>query len=300
MTIRFFLISIFLCATFLTKGQGQELFRYADSLFATKNFLEASIEYERVIFNQSDNDLLNKAKYKKGLCYRHLSRYEDALDEVNRISLFNIADTMKTKVLYEKAFNSLLNENYQEALMHIKRINEEQLNQSTYNNILPLKILILNHSRNWEEAEKTFKQWIESLSYTQIEKENWKDSVTEFYSESNLPKNYSEEKARNLSRFIPGAGHSYAGHTFEGIGNFMLNGAAVGLGVHQIWHGFYFTGYIGGLGVFYKTYFGGMERAAYLANKEKDKEMAEFNVNCSRFVKKVLHYQSSSLNPKRK
>lgn len=296
MIIRYFLISIFLCGAFLTKGQEQKIF-VADSLFAKKDFLEASIEYERVIFNQSDNSLINKAKYKKGLCYRHLNRYEDALGELNRVNLFNIADTMKTKVLYEKAFNLMLNENFQEALMNIRRINEEQLSKSTYNNILPLKILILNHTRNWEKAHKTFNQWIESLSYTQIEKENWKDSVTEFYAESNLPKNYSEEKARNLSRFIPGAGHSYAGHTLEGIGNFMLNGATVGFGIHQIWYGFYFTGYIAGLGVFYKSYFGGMERAAYLANKEKDKEMTEFNTKCSGFIKKLLRFQTTSLNP---
>jgi tetratricopeptide (TPR) repeat protein len=278
---------MFLCATFLTKLQGQT-FNEANNLFNSGKFFKASIEFERIIFQEKENQNINTARYKKALCYRHLSRYTDAVKELNRINLFSAVDTMKTKILYEKAFNLMLNENFQEALWNIKRINKEKISNSTYNDILPLKVLILNHNRKWDKAENTLKQWIESLSISGNKINQLKDSVSLIYSDSKLPTNYSTEKAENFSRFIPGAGHAYTGHILEGVGNFMLNASVLGFGVYQIWYGYYFTGYIGGLGIFYKTYFGGMERAAYLAKTEKNKEMNKFNQLCTNFIQRQL------------
>jgi TM2 domain-containing membrane protein YozV len=183
----------------------------------------------------------------------------------------------------------MLNHNFQEALWNIKRINDKQISKSVYKDILPLKMLILNHNRNWEKAENNLKKWIDLLSYTPKKSTQLKDSIRNLYANQKLPKNYSQEKAKNFSRFIPGAGHAYTGHVLEGIGNFVLNAAVLGFGVHQIWYGYYFTGYLGGLGIFYKTYFGGMERAAYLARTEKSKEMTKFNEKCTKFIQRQLN-----------
>jgi tetratricopeptide (TPR) repeat protein len=278
----------------LTEASGQAQPKHlADSLFASKRYFEASIEYQRAIFNQPAPGLLAEARYQKALCYRHLGRYEDALKELNQIGLFSLEDSLKTGVLYEKAFNLMLSEDHSEALMNIQRIREKQLPQTTRHNLQPLKIIILNNNRQWQKAEQTFRNWIASRTLNNDEKARWKDTLSLLYSEDNLPKNYSQERARNWSRFIPGAGHAYAGHPWEGAASFLLNGAAIGLGIHQIWKGYYFTAYVAGFGVFYKTYFGGMERAANLASLEKENEMEAFNKKCARLIQKIIQHQST-------
>ncbi len=261
----------------------------ANDLFAERKFFEASIEYERAIYNQPETEILRIARLKKALCYRQLSRYNDALDALNRINLFNVHDTLVTKVLYEKAFNLYLNQQPQEALWNIERMQAEKMPAGQYRTILPLKIIILNYNREWQEATQTFSEWILSLPLTDSKKQQWVDSMAILYEEENLPKNYSEETASNLSRFIPGTGQWYAGHFWEGAASFLINASVLGFGVHQIWYGYYFTGYVAGLGIFYRTYFGGMERAGNLAKIEKENEMIRFNKECSRLLAQILH-----------
>jgi len=297
MTIRFFLIYTFLFATSLTKAEAQNPLQEADRLFNNQQYLEASIAYEKVIFSQPKAVTVRDARYKKALCYRNMERYTDALNELNRINLFNAPMQLQTKVFYEKAFNLFLQDNYKEALWNFKRIREEKISQSKRQSIQPLKILILNGNRRWEKSKETFHHWINKLNYTKHQKEQWTDSVNSLYGEKNTPKNYSAEKARNLSRFIPGAGHTYTGHFWEGLESFLFNAAMLGAGIHQIWTGYYFTAYIAGLGIFYKFYFGGMERSAHLAKIERENEMALFNEQTSKLVQKILVNEQNNKVP---
>jgi len=265
----------------------------ADSLFEKGQYFEASIEYERALFSHPAHDARISCRYRKALCYRYLGRYQDALDEINRIGLFNTDKSWKNILLYEKAFNLLLSGSEQEALMHMGMIRKERLSDTMRRQIIPLKILILNKNRHWQKAEKTCAQWIKILPLSGQQQEAWSDSINRLYQEDNLPKAYSEEAARNWSRFIPGSGQMYTGHTWEGAMSLLLNGAAAALGVHQIYYGFYFTGYVAGFGILYKTYFGGMERAGNLANIERENEMVRFNRTCSAMIRKILRQAST-------
>lgn len=287
-----FSIFIFLSVVFSIKLSAQKedsSFALADEYFSSEKYLKASIEYERVLYKNTENPKLsNTVHYKKALCYRFLKRYEDALSELNRISLFHTSDTLKNKILYEKSFNLLLQDKPQEALLHIRQININSLPSNSKKNILPLKILILNKCRVWDKAEETFSKWIYSLNLAQDEKQRWIDTLSLIYNEKNLPKDYSAKKAHNLSRFIPGAGQVYTGNIWEGAGSFIFNAATLGAGIHQVWNGFYFTGYIGGFGIFYKSYFGGMERASNLAKEKKETEMTKFNNDCAKIISQIL------------
>jgi tetratricopeptide (TPR) repeat protein len=277
-----------------SESQGQSpLMHRADSLFEMQQYFEASIEYERVLYNQPPRETLVMSRYRKALCYRYLGRHRDALDEINRIGLFNIKEEWKNTLLYEKAFNLLLSGSQQEALMQFGMIREEQLPEAKKQHITPLKVLILNHNRQWQKAESTFLRWMEALPLSGRQQKAWSDSLTRLYDEDNLPNAYSEETARHWSRFIPGAGQVYAGHPWEGAMSFLLNGAAAALGVHQIYYGYYFTGYVAGFGILYKTYFGGMERAGHLANVERENEMVQFNRKCSGMIREIMREAST-------
>ena len=281
-----------------SESQAQSsLMHRADSLFEKGRYFKASIEYERVLYNQPPRETLVMSRYRKALCYRHLGRHQDALDEINRIGLFNIQEEWKNTLLYEKAFNLLLSGSQQEALMQFGMIREEQLPETMRQSITPLKVITLNHNRQWQKAESTFLQWMEALPLSRRQEKAWSDSLTRLYDEGNLPKAYSEETARHWSRFIPGAGQVYAGHPWEGAMSFLLNGAAAALGVHQIYYGYYFTGYVAGFGILYKTYFGGMERAGHLANIERENEMVRFNRKCSGMIQRIIR-QSKTVSTK--
>ena len=290
MTTKYFFIFTFLCGMFLTEVNAQlKPMQKADSLFDAGDWFEASIEYERAMYRKTEGDKVNEARFRKALSYRYLHRYDDAVTELGRIPLFSVADSMKARVLYEKAFNLLLMEKYEEALWNFRRI-ENRYPRQLSSSMIPLEIIILNHSRKWKEAKETFLSWVDSVTTDSAKVLLWKDSVKTLYHDDHIPKNYKEEKARNLSRFIPGAGHVYAGHPWEGAASFLLNGATAGLAIHQLWYKYYFTAYIAGFGILYKSYFGGMERAAHLAKNARHNEMEHFNDECSALIMRILNY----------
>src|SRR6056297_2440572 len=66
-TINFFFSFMFLCGTFLNSSASLSK---SDSLYASGNYFEASIEYERLIFRSKDLTDINFYKYKKALCYK--------------------------------------------------------------------------------------------------------------------------------------------------------------------------------------------------------------------------------------
>ncbi|MCF8231295.1 MAG: hypothetical protein K9J27_03820 [Bacteroidales bacterium] len=273
---------------FLTEVNAQlKPLQKADSLFDAGHWFEASIEYERTMYLETGRDKMNEARFRKALSYRYLNRYDDALAELDRIPLFSMADSMKARILYEKAFNLLLTDKHEVALWNFRRI-ENRYSQQLSPSMIPLEIIILNHSRKWKEAKATFLSLVDSVTADSAKSVLWKDSVYTLYAEDHIPKTYREEKARNLSRFIPGAGHVYAGHPWEGAASFLLNGAAAGVAIHQLWYKYYFTAYIAGFGVFYKSYFGGMERAAHLAEIAGHNEMKRFNDKCSALMMQIL------------
>lgn len=288
MIIKYFFIFTFLCGMCLTEVNAQlKPIQKADSLFEAENWFEASIEYERAIYLETLGNEVNEARFRKALSYRYLHRYDDAVTELGRIPLFSVADSMKARVLYEKAFNLLLMDNHEEALWNFRRI-ENRYAQQLRAPMIPLKIIILNSSRKWKEAKNTFLSWADTIAADSAQAVHWKDSIRNLYNEDHLPKNYKEEKARNLSRFIPGAGHVYAGHPWEGAASFLLNGAAAGLAIHQLWYKYYFTAYIAGFGILYKSYFGGMKRAAHLAKNARHNEMKAFNDRCAALIMNIL------------
>ncbi|MCD4666046.1 MAG: hypothetical protein K8R68_12315 [Bacteroidales bacterium] len=290
--IKYYLTFIFLSGLSLTKLIAQEeILLKADSLFTKMEYFEASIEYERWIFYYNSTKDYKLAKYKKALCYRYLEDYSKALAELNQISLFRISDTLITYVLYEKAINHYLSGNYLEALLNLERIPMGKNREMITNDVLPLKILAFNSTREFERARITFVDLGNSLDFNEDQKQGLLSMIDSLYTDKNLPKKYSEKKAKHLSQFIPGAGQAYTGHLGEGAVSFLVNAALLGFGIHQLYYQFYFTAYIAGFAIFYKTYQGGMRRAEYLARIESNNRMTDFNNASIRIIKQFYNQQ---------
>lgn len=287
-TIIFYSVCICLCALFSINANAQAGIARADSLFAQKAFFEATIAYERFLFHHPENEAYYTIKRKKAICYRQLERYEDAVRELSGVNLLAAPDSMKTVILYEKALNHYLLGEYATALFNYAQMPQSSIDSTTQSSAEPLKILIHNQLRNWDEAKNLFIRWNRKILRNDSVAHMYEDTISRLYSADNLPKNYSVRKAKNWSRVIPGAGQIYTGHIGEGAVSFLLSAAALGFGLHQFYFRYWVTGYFVGLGSLHKTYTGGITRAEKLAKIEKHNDMIAFNSRCSQLMDSIL------------
>ena len=109
--------------------------------------------------------------------------------------------------------------------------------------------------------------------------------VNNLYKKRNIPHVKSVKKAENWSRFIPGSGQVYAGKTGEGVVNFLINASLLAFTAQQAYNGFYITGYLAGLGLFNKTYHGGIKRSGILASQKNKELIVNFNSNINKTIR---------------
>jgi len=165
--------------------------------------------------------------------------------------------------------------------------------------IIPLNILCLNTLRKWEEAIKLWNYFLDNSGLEDSLRNDYQTRINTIYNRKNIPKYHSPKKAETWSRFIPGSGQIYCGAVLEGSFNFLMNASLLGFAFYEFYTEYYFTGYFVGLGLFNKTYTGGMHRANLLAIDKNLKSMNKFNLAVSSLMLKVLgsgHYIKVSQN----
>jgi TM2 domain-containing membrane protein YozV len=251
----------------------------------------ASIEFERAIFHEIDNNKIARCKYYKSLCYKEIGDKHRALEELSEINIFNLPDSLFFVIRYEQAVCNFLNNDPTQALWNLEEIRYRFPDSLNTLNILPLNILCLNATRNWDKA---FDTWNYLLNHTRLkdsEKNDFEAKISRLYNKRKTPAFYSEKKAENLSRFIPGAGQMYCGAVFEGTFNLIMNAALLGYSFFEFYSKYYFTGYFVGLGIFNKTYNGGMHRAKLLADEKNMEGINKFNVETSALLIRILDSQ---------
>lgn len=273
-TIRFFFSFIFLCGIF-SNSIAADL--KGDSLYALGRYFDASIEYERMIFNARTTADLNYYGYKKALCYKQLGRFNRALDELQPLFFSNATDSLYQCVCYEQSLCFYLNEEPKKALWKIDEYFHRSVDTASYKFFMPVKILCLNETQEWDAAQKCFIDYIQMQKFEPEKEAEMKQMVINLYKKKNRPHIRSINKAENWSRFIPGSGQIYAGKTGEGIINFLLNATVLAFTAQQVYNGFYITGYLAGLGLFNKTYHGGIKRAGVLSSQKNEELIETFN-----------------------
>lgn len=272
--VKFYFSFIFLCGIFLNSGAAV---LKGDSLFVSRQYFDASIEYERMIFNAKSQADLYYYKYKKALCYKQLKRFDRALEELQPMYFPNPGDSLFLRVSYEQSLCFYLSGEPTKALWKIDEYFHRSSDTATYRFFMPVKILCLNETLKWNEAQECFMRFIQMQKFTPEKVAEMQQIVTNLYKKKNLPHIKSIKKAENWSRFLPGSGQVYAGKTGEGVANFLINASILAFAAEQAYNGFYITGYLAGLGFFNKTYHGGMKRAGVLASQKNKEQIANFN-----------------------
>lgn len=279
----FYSISIFLCVILSTnKINASDYFSNARRFFSEGRFYEASIEFERAIFYESDNNRTAQYRYYKSLCYKSLGENTRALQELDKVNLYDVPDSLFFLIRYEQALCNYLNNDANQSLLSIEEIKMRFRDTSEVLDIIPLNILCLNTLNKYDDAIRLWMYYLDKSGLQDsVIKEN-KAKINKLYSGRNLPEFRSPEKAENLSRFVPGSGQMYSGALMEGTFNFLMNASLLGFAFYEFYTQYYFTGYFVGLGIFNKTYHGGMHRARILADTKNLESMRKFNSrNCS-------------------
>ncbi len=248
-----------------------------ESLYASGQYFEASIEYERLIFQAEDQSKLNYYKYKKALCYKKMGEFNRAIEELQPIYFSTPDDSLFRFVCYEQALCHYLTGEPARALWKIDEFFHRSSDSASFHYFMPVKILALNETYQWDEAKNSFLEFVRMQDFSEEEKAKLEQEVNKLYDKKHRPRIKSVKKAENWSRFIPGAGQIYAGKGGEGIVNFLINASVLAFAGYQAYNGFYITGYLAGLGFFNKTYHGGMKRAGVLAQQKNKKQLVNFN-----------------------
>lgn len=273
-TTKFFFSFIFLCATFLNSSEAVEK---CDSLFFGNQYFEASIEYERMIFEAKSLDDINFFKYRKALCYKHMGQFEQMLKELQPIYFSNPADSLYRFVCYELSLCYYLKGDPARTLWKIDEYFYRSKDSLALQDFLPLKILALNATYQWDEAMNSLLQFVDNQSFPDEKDAELKMLVLNIYEKKNRPHIKSVQKAEDLSRFLPGLGQVYAGAGGEGVINLLINASILAFAGFQVYNGFYLTGYLAGFGFFNKTYHGGIKRAGILADQKNKDLVIRFN-----------------------
>jgi hypothetical protein len=292
----FYSICIFLCVIFSTSSiNAADYFSNALRIYSEGQFFAASIEFERAIFNETDNIKIAQCKYYKSICYRELGENTKALEELTGVNAFNLPDSLFFLIRYETAFCNFLNNDPNQSLLNIEELRIKFPDTLKTADIIPLNILCLNDLRKWEEALALWNYFLENSSLQGSVINDFKKEVGKLYDEKNIPKYKSPKTAENLSRFIPGSGQMYCGAFLEGTFNLLMNASLLGYAGFEFYNHYYFTGYFVGLGLFNKTYNGGMHRANLLAAETNIERLTEFNRQNSLLLIDVLKFRHSEL-----
>ncbi|HRY97986.1 MAG TPA: hypothetical protein P5550_02915 [Bacteroidales bacterium] len=259
----------------------------ADSLFRAGDYPAASIEYERFLYHYPTDPAFPRVKLQKALCYRHVGNYESALRELAEISILRTDEALLSRIYYERSLNHYLLGQDHEALLNLSRIQLGAGDDSLKQAVWPLTILASNRLRNFDTAHVMLGELVRLSTLPASRKHALQLKVDSLYAAKHLPRAFSPQRARHLSQFVPGAGQAWSGHPGEGAVSLLLNAALLGFGVHQLWFSYYWTAYIAAFTVFNKTYFGGMERAEFLAGAETLNRMAEFNEDVLEVLREV-------------
>ena len=253
-----------------------------------KDYFRAAIEYERLIFYQSDAKDSKLYRYKKALCYKQEGDYDRSLNELNAIYFSDAKDTLYAYVAYTQALCLFLQNDALKALWKIDEFINRTNDSVAYRQFQPLKIICFNDQHEWEKARSELKLYLQNIPLTEYQKEKYFYQVDSLYNKKSIPKIRSVKKAENLSRFIPGAGQVYAGKAGEGIVNFLINASILAFSAHQFYYQFYLTGYFAGLGLFNKIYHGGIKRAGHLAAEKNKNITTTFNHNINDLLLEVV------------
>ncbi len=249
---------------------------FADSLFNTQVFETAALEYEKCIFFNNNDSVRDYAIKQRAYCFKSIGNYYEAYKNFNRLNIEKYNDSLKCYYNYEMGLMLYLENYFLDADKVLQRNFNLNVSSQEYKNSIVLHVLVLNELNKYNEAKNKLVLFANNYATTSV-----KDSIlfiaNNYYTKNNYPKLKSLNKARKLSKFLPGSGLFYIGKPGRALGNigFLLGSAAyTGL---NIYFGNYLTSATAGFHLMRLFYTGGVNQLNDLVPLINYKRSRAFN-----------------------
>ncbi|MBE7173821.1 MAG: hypothetical protein INR73_24825 [Williamsia sp.] len=277
MTIKSCLTCIFLCATCTIRAQSSAL-RQADSLFRQGAYFEASVGYERVLFEDNNPETALHAITQKIQCLKQQGLFTQAVNFIRTNLHENLPDSTGYRLYYEQTLCTYLAGNYENALSVVEQAKLLYPTRSEEPRLKLLQLLSLNELQRWEEAGHVYNAFVGRYGVA--------DTALSPY--KHLPHLKSKDKAQWLSTFIPGAGQIYAGKPLEALVTIGMQGAGIWFGIVSFQQHYYLAAWLAGAGLFGSFHMGGVRRSEVLVEQYNRKKITQFNEQVKSAVLKMM------------
>jgi tetratricopeptide (TPR) repeat protein len=231
----------------------------ADSLFHAYHYEAAALEYEKCIFKNKDFSINEYALMQRAYCFKNIGKYYEAYQNFQRLDIDNYNDSLKCVYNFQIGLMLYLSNYFYDADTYLQRNFNLPINTLEYQNSILLNVLVLNELCKYSEARNKL-----SVYATNNTKASLKDSaisiINTYYSYDAIPKIKSLNKARKLSKILPGAGLFYIGKSGRAFGNITLLLAAATYTGLNIFYGNYFTAATAGIHLIRLFYTGGINQ----------------------------------------
>ena len=277
--MKYFLICSCLFAIYFADAQSTTL-KIADSFYNGKRYFEASVWYERCLYEEESSYIRVEAINGKLNCLKEQQLFNEALDFVTTCVAMNISDSLRPELIYQQILCSYLSGKFENVKAITTQYASIITNKRMSDKIYLLNILSLNQLMEWQRADSIYEEYCKTHK-SEV-------NIHELY---NCPPHLkSEKKARALSTFLPGSGIMYSGHYLEGSLNVMLQLGSLAFGVECFLKKYSFTAWFMGGGMFASFYNGSVRRSEVLVNQYNQRKIGLYN---EQLKKKLVNYFSN-------
>ena len=179
--------------------------------------------------------------------------FSEALNTINRVK------STEKEIVYEKIVLLMINQEIEKSYIELLRWKAQNVEIDT--SLITLEVILLIHRMEWKAARNLLIQNQALYGFTS-------GDIDEIISPKFKPKN--PDKANSISLLAPGIGQWYAGYFWKGAVSGIFQTTAVGYSVWSFTQGYFYTGTLTGVAMFYTFYLGGSRYAEQLANRKND------------------------------
>ncbi len=287
----FCLICTFLCATPLIERiyAADDVFKKADALFASENYFEATIEYERVLFFSGSSEIRAMANLQKAQALKQLGAFGKARNDLQRSFHFRGDDSLRFEILYQYAFCSYMDNRSDEAFATLLQL-KHAFGHFPLHRYFLLQAMVLADLQQWDDLRTHLELWITKYLDDGIFLQNKLVKYDEILSGYEKVFRMDAERARLRSTFVPGLGQIYAGEFGWGLLNGFSQLASLAAFGVMAYNGYYIASFFAGLGPWQSFYFGGIRHAGELAATNKNNRLEDLQTALSVFLLAVDAY----------
>ena len=254
-------------------GSGPGFLLLADSLYREARYFDASIAYERVLFDHPERQEQYAAVTGKLQCLKKQALYDQAVTFLEAWQAYPFPDSSLAAIHYQQVLCTYLGGHFENVLSLVDRWSYTHAGAKPAPLLVVLKILSLNELQQWKEAAEAYRAFM---------KERKPDLYTQ------LPHLKSVSKAQALSTFIPGAGLFYAGKPGEAIFSILVQAAGVYFVVLGLEQHYYVSAWLIGAALFGAFHMGSVRRSEVLVQRYNRKKVLQFNEKVREQLMEVL------------